>query len=219
MRYRKALIALTIVSVLLAASFITSCSKNPVNSSQSLSSASLSGTGMSMSPLAVGGPPGYEEAYVGDTTVLINAIEVKQNPTSKAQADFYEVVYPFDPATGQELTNSWPSMPQCNPCDHQGNGITPDDFHDHVLDSRPSDPGHGEYNALWAVYVIMPNYTASADHNAAVNAALNSMLPAKSEDAVNAILATQVDGMPIANKIDTHFYFICDVVSSHAGSH
>ncbi len=168
---------------------------------------------------SAGGPPGYEPAYVNGTTVRINAIEVKQNPTEKAQADFYEVVYPFDPATGQELPNSWPSAPMCNPCDHQGNGVTPDDFHDHVLDSRPSDPGHGEYNALWRVYVIMPNYTSDANHNAAVNAQLKTLLPATSEDAVNVLLATQVDGLPLANKIDTHFYFICAVVSPNAGAH
>lgn len=166
-----------------------------------------------------GGPPGYEPAYVNGTTVWINAIEVKQNPTEKAQADFYEVVYPFDPATGQELPNDWPSAPICNPCDHQGNGITPDDFHDHVLDSRPSDPGHGEYNALWRVYLIMPNYTGDANHNAAVNAQLKALLPAKSEAAVDALLATQVDGLSIANEIDTHFYFICAVVNPNAGGH
>src|SRR5437899_5770452 len=75
--------------------------------------------------------PGYEPAYVNGKTVWINAIEVKQNPTQHAQADFYEVVYPFDPVTGQELPAYWPSAPQCNPCDHVGDGITPDDFHDH----------------------------------------------------------------------------------------
>jgi hypothetical protein len=211
--------AILSAAVLLAATIIASCSQSPVNSSQPLSTTGLPSTGMSMAPSGVGGPPEYEEAYVNDTTVLINAIEVPQNPTEHAQADFYEVVYPFNPATDSELTDSWPKMPQCNPCDHQGNGITPDDFHDHVLDSRPSDPGHGEYNALWRVYLIMPNYTGDADHNAAVNSELESLLPVQSEDGVDMLLSTQVDGMPLANKIDTHFYFICDVVGGHAGSH
>jgi hypothetical protein len=218
-KHSKILLAIMGAAVLPAAMIITSCSQSPTSSDQPLSAADLSSAGMSMSPMAVGGPPGYEEAYVGGETVTINAIEVPQNPTGKAQADFYEVVYPFDPATGQELTNLWPSPPQCNPCDHQGNGITPDDFHDHVLDSRPSDPGHGEYNALWAVYLIMPNYTADANHNAAVNDTLASLLPVKSEAAVDSLLATQVDGMPIANEINTNFYFICAVVGNAAGSH
>jgi len=164
-------------------------------------------------------PPGYEDAYVNGTTVRINAIEVKQNPTEKAQADFYEVVYPFDPATGQELTEFWPSTPQCNPCDHQGNGITPDDFHDHILDSQPSNPTGHEYNALWRVYLIMPNYTSDPGHNAAVNSMYQTMLPTMSEDDVDNLLATQVDAMPLAKEIDTHFYFICAVVGAHAGIH
>jgi hypothetical protein len=173
----------------------------------------LSGT------VATAGAPGYEPAYANGNTVWINAIEVKQNPTEQAQADFYEVVYPFDPATGQELTAYWPSTPQCNPCDHVGDGITPDDFHDHILDSQPSNPGHGEYNALWRVFVVVPNYTASAAHNAAVNAAYQSLLPVKSEAAMDALIATQVDGLPLAREIDTHFYFICAVVNPNAGTH
>ncbi len=207
MRHSKTLIGFTMALVLLAATFVTSCSRNPITSSQS------------QPAQAAKGAPGYEPAYVNGTTVRINAIEVKQNPTDKAQADFYEVVYPFDPATGQELTDYWPSSPQCDPCDHEGNGITPDDFHDHVLDSQPSNPTGHEYNALWRVYLIMPNYTGSAEHNTAVNETLQSMLPAMSEDDVNTLLSTEVDGIPIANKIDIHFYFICAVVSENAGAH
>ena len=144
MKHSGSRLAIAAVSALLAATIITSCSKDPVSSSQSLAMANLPAARTSSQSAALGGPPGYEPAYVGGITVRINAIEVKQNPTQQAQADFYEVVYPFDPVTGQELPNYWPSSPQCDPCDHQGNGITPDDFHDHVLDSRPSDPGHGE---------------------------------------------------------------------------
>ena len=166
-----------------------------------------------------GGPPGYEPAYVDGKTVWINAIEVKQNPTQQAQADFYEVVYPFDPLTGAELPAFWPSVPQCNPCDHVGDGITPDDYHDHILDSQPSNPGHGEFNPLWHVFVVLPNYTDSAAHNAAVNAAYQALLPATSEVAVDALLATKVDGIPMAIEIDTHFYFLCAVVNPNAGKH
>jgi hypothetical protein len=221
MKRTVTLTAIAAASLLLAAAFITSCSKDPVSSSDPQSLANISNAPAPLKPafVTVGGPPGYEYAYVNDTTVLINAIEVKQNPTQQAQADFYEVVYPFNPATGQELTDYWPMNPQCNPCDHQGDGITPDDYHDHVLDSRPSDPTGREYNALWHVYVIMPNYTDNADHNAAVDAELETMLPAKSEAEVDAMLSTQVDGMPLAIEIDTHFYFICDVVGDPATRH
>jgi len=216
MQHPKTLVAVT-ASVLMVGAILTSCSRNPVGSSPA--TAISPGSQMSMGNATAGGPPGYESAYVNGTTVRINAIEVNQNPTQKAQADFYEVVYPFDPVTGQELPNYWPGLPQCGPCDHQHNSIMPDDFHDHVLDSQPGNPDHGAYNALWHVYLIMLNYTASATHNADVNAALKSLLPVKSEDAVNALLATQVDGLPLANKIDTYFCFICDVVSQNAGAH
>lgn len=222
MRHPKTLTAVAVVAVLLAATFITSCSSDPANSPNNpMAVAKITDAPAALKPsfVTVGGPPGYEYAYVNDTTVLINAIEVKQNPTQQAQADFYEVVYPFNPATGQELTDYWPSDPQCDPCDHQRNGITPDDYHDHVLDSRPSDPTGREYNALWRVYVIMPNYTEDAAHNTAVNEMLKTMLPARSEAEVDALTSTMVDGMPLANEIDTHFYFICDVVGDPPTRH
>jgi len=165
------------------------------------------------------GPPGYEPAYVNGQTVWINAIDVKQNPTQQAQADFYEVVYPFDPTNGQELPAFWPSSPQCDPCDHVGDGITPDDFHDHVLDSQPSNPGHGEFSPLWHVFLIFPNYTSDAAHNAAINAKYLQLLPATSEAAADAILGTLVDGVPMAFEIDTEFYFLCAVVNPHAANH
>ena len=39
-----------------------------------------------VSPAAAGGPPGYEPAYYGGGTYMINAIEVPQNPTQPAWA-------------------------------------------------------------------------------------------------------------------------------------
>src|SRR5690242_11809558 len=87
----------------------------------------------------VSAQPEYEQAYVNGKTVTINAIEVPQNAPLQAQADLYLVVYPID----------WESLgvapPQCNPCDHEGDGIDFFDFHDHILDSVPGDPGHGEF--------------------------------------------------------------------------
>jgi hypothetical protein len=95
--------------------------------------------------------PEYEPSYFDGTTVTINAIELQQNANTLAQAtaDLYEVVYPA-------VALAEGKIPQCNPCDHQGNGITPDDFHDHVLDSIPGSPGHGEFSPLWHVFIIAP---------------------------------------------------------------
>ena len=168
------------------------------------------------SPAMAGGPPGYEPAYVGGRTVTINAIEVKQNAgvMANAAADFYETVYPI----------GWQALglaaPQCNPCDHEGNGIDFTDYHDHILDSMPSAPGHGEFNPNWHVFVVLPAYSfltgGNPANDAAIGAAYASYLPTTSEAAVDALLAARLGGQPIAIEIDTHFYFICAVVSDHA---
>jgi hypothetical protein len=159
--------------------------------------------------------PGYEPAYFNGKTVTINAIEVSQNAPAQAQADFYLVVYPID----------WEALgldpPQCNPCDHEGEGISFDDFHDHVLDSIPSDPGQGEFRTLWHVFAVVPAYSfltgGDPANDAAVGAAYASHLQAKSEAAVDALLdLTLPDGSPVAIEFDTGSYFLCSVVNPHA---
>ena len=151
------------------------------------------GLALAVPAAASAAPPEYEQAYVNGTTVTINAIEVHQSQgaLTHAAADFYQVVYP--PGTG--LT------PQCNPCDHNGNGIDPTDFHDHVLDSVPGT-GHGEFNPLWHVFLIVPSGDESA---------YAAHLPLKSEADVDALLHSG-----LATEIDTHFYFLCSVVNGHA---
>lgn len=150
--------------------------------------------------------PGYEPAYVNGNTVWINAIDVPNHAPPKAQADFYEVVYPI----------GWSSLglsaPQCNPCDHEGNGIDFTDYHDHILDSVPGT-GHGEFSPLWHVFVVIPAYNQESTHDAAVSQAYAAYLPTKSEAQVDALLAARdANGAPIAVEIDTHFYFLCAVV-------
>jgi len=152
------------------------------------------------------GPPEYEPAYFGGETVTINAIELKQNEHAleQASAELYVVVYPL-------VARNAGLVPQCNPCDHAGNGIDPGDFHDHVLDSIPSNPGGGEFSPLWHILVVRPNYTADPAHNAAVDAAYLLQLPLMSEAAVDAFIAAGY-----AVEVDTGHYFLCSVVSAHA---
>jgi hypothetical protein len=151
---------------------------------------------------AAAGPPSYEPAYFDGQTVTINAIEVPQNDAvlANATADLYAVIYP-------KVARDAGFVPQCNPCDH-GNGPS---FHDHVLDSIPSNPGAGEFSPLWHVFAIRPNYTADPAHNAAVNAAYLSRLPLKSEAAVDAFIDAGY-----AVEVDTGHYFLCSVVNAHA---
>ena len=143
------------------------------------------------------GSPEYELAYYNGTTVTMNHIEVRQNPgaLAHAAADLYAVIYPANQAL-------WPSPPLCNPCVHNGTAI----YHDHVLDSIPSDPGHGEFNALWHVFVIRP-----ANSLPATQVAYAARLPMTSEAAVDAAIAAGV-----AQEIDTQSYFVCSIVNEHA---
>ena len=154
------------------------------------------------------GAPGYELAYEDGHTFTINAIEITGKVAPVAQADFYEVVYPPD----------WQALgiapPQCDPCDHDGNGIDMLDFHDHVLDSAPGDVG---YRAPWRVFAIVPAYNGDAAHDAAIGALYKAHLPLKSEAAIDGFLAmTLPGGAPAAVKVDTHFFFLCAVVNPHA---
>jgi hypothetical protein len=153
-------------------------------------------------PAAALAGPEYEQAYVNGTTVTINAIEVHQSQgaLTHAAADFYQVVYPTDHSL-------WPAPPQCNPCDHQGNGIDFTDFHDHVLDSVPGTTG-GEFNPLWHVFLIVPS---NFDH--ATEAAYAAHLPLRSVADVDALVNSG-----LATEIDTHFYFLCAVVNGHAAA-
>jgi len=160
-------------------------------------------------------PPGYESGYVDGRTITFNAILVPNHAPPQAQADLYQVVYPIDWAQRGLPT------PQCAPCDHGGDGTDFTDFHDHVLDSMPGDPGHGEFRALWHVYVVLPAYSFLTGGNPAndnaVSAAYASQMPAKSETAVDQLLDTMLpDGSPVAIEIDTNFYFLCAVVNGHA---
>ena len=159
--------------------------------------------------------PDYEPAYFNGNSVTINAIELSQHAPLQAQADLYLVVYPIG---WEELGVA---APQCNPCDHGEDGIGFDDFHDHVLDSIPSDPGHGEFRTLWHVFAVAPAYSfitgGDPANDDAVGAAFASHLPAKSEAAVDALVAlTLPDGSPVAVEIDTNSYFLCSVVNRKA---
>jgi len=156
-------------------------------------------------------------------------------PTEQAQADFFQVVYPVDPSTISGTitpltpvspfpdTSYWTSLgitstPQCEPCNHEGTpSIDADDFHDHVLDSMPTNKG---YSPIWHVYLVFPTYTGVAAVDQAINVEYAKHLPTKSESAVVNLLATttvfNATTYPVAQIIDTGVFFLCAVVSPHA---
>jgi hypothetical protein len=166
--------------------------------------------GQNVAPTA---KPGYEDAYYDGNTYTINAIEVPNHAPMGAQADLYEVVYPI----GWDTLGVAP--PQCNPCDHQHNGIDFTDYHDHVLDSVPSNPGHGEFSPLWHVWAVVPAYGQDQAVNTEINNIYAGLLPITSEDAVNNLLGMHLPGgAPVAVKIDAQIYFLCAVVNPHANN-
>jgi hypothetical protein len=196
-----------------AGTMVVGCAKtsSPISPSSSISSAgnAVAETGVAvpgaatdrLTPTTVNGRPEYELAYYNGTIVTMNHISVPQNPgaLAHAAADLYAVFYPANHAL-------WPSPPLCNPCDHPGTGNDPRNYHDHVLDSIPSDPGHGEFNALWHVFAIMPANSLSATLTAYA-----ARLPMTSEAAVDAAIAAGV-----AREVDTGSYFLCSIVNDHA---
>jgi hypothetical protein len=194
--------------------FVVGCAKtsSPTSPSSSISSASAAvpassfalpgSVNSTLTATADEGRPEYELAYYNGTIVTMNHISVPQNPgaLAHAAADLYAVFYPANHAL-------WPAPPLCNPCDHPGPPGDARNYHDHVLDSIPSDPGHGEFNALWHVFAIRP-----ANSLPATQAAYAARLPMTSEAAVDAAIAAGV-----AQEIDTGSYFLCSIVNAQAG--
>jgi hypothetical protein len=150
------------------------------------------------------GQPDHELGYYNGLTVRFSAdLSVPQRVPPRVQRTVYIVVYPIGfKALGL-------ADPQCNPCDHLGDGDSFDDYHDHVLDAAPTLAG---YTALSHVNAVLPNYSFLSGGNnpvrdAAISAAYAAYLPATSEDAVNDLLnATAPDGTPLAVRNDFGFY-------------
>jgi len=207
--------SLVTATLIVGTVFVAGCANpsSPTNPSSSLSNVGTavvanqfavpeSAAGAPTLP-AVSGKPEYELAYYNGTIVTMNHISVPQNPgaLAHAAADLYAVFYPANHAL-------WPALPLCNPCDHPGAANDPRRYHDHVLDSIPSDPGHGEFNPLWHVFAIMP-----VNSSAAAQAAFAARLPMTSEAAVDAAIAAGV-----AREVDTGSYFLCSIVNADAAS-
>lgn len=131
---------------------------------------------------------------------------VKQTAPLRAQTPLYQVSYPRD----------WPARevrrPQCAPCDHAHDGITWEDFHDHVAGDGPRQVGK---RPRWHVFGVLPAYTGDARNDAAVGDAYAGLLPARSEIEVQRLLSSALpDGTPVARLVDFRFYFEAPFVPS-----
>ena len=157
-------------------------------------------------------PPIHEPAYVNGHTVIISVKDPVPGAVARqAQNVYFEVIYPIG---WEDLTDS---VPQCNPCDHVGDGDDFFDYHDHVFAGEPSAPGQGDYGPLWRLSFVVPAYNGDAAHDAAVGEAYAAFLPVTSADAVQALLAaTLPDGSPIAEWFDVDYVFLAAIVDAHA---
>ncbi len=162
---------------------------------------------------AAAGPPVYEPAYVNGKTVIISVQDPQPGRVPPpAQNDYFEVIYPNGWAT-----LLFPHVPQCNPCDHGGDGDDFYDYHDHVFGGEPGT-GRGAYGALWQLSFVLPlDKTGDPTHDAAVSVAYARRLPVTSAQAVQALLAaTLPDGSPIAERVPTNYHFLAAIVSGRA---
>jgi len=148
--------------------------------------------------------PAHELGYFDGQEVRFTAdLSIPQKVPARIQHTVFLVVYPLG------FHDLGLADPQCNPCDHLGDGISLDDLHDHVLDSAPGIPG---YTALSRVAAVLPNYSFLSGGNnptrdAAISAAYATHLPATSVDAVNDLLnSTAPDGTPLAVRNDLGIY-------------
>lgn len=148
--------------------------------------------------------PAQELGYFDGQTVRFSAdLSIPQKVPSRIQHTVFLVVYPIG------FHDLGLADPQCNPCDHLGDGISFDDFHDHVLDSAPGIPG---FTAFSRVAAVLPNYSFLSGGNnpardAAISAAYATHLPATSEQDVEDLLQTTApDGTPLAVRNDLGIY-------------
>lgn len=153
----------------------------------------------------------YENGYVDGKTVTIGITPggVSSVPVD-AQAELFLVVYP----TGFETLGI--GTPQCNPCDHFGDGIDPTDFHDHVLGGLARNDD-GVNTPIRHLFLVQPAYTGDPAHDASVTAAYAGHLPAKSAAAVMSLVSAKLnDGSPVATISDTNIQVLATVVSNSA---
>jgi hypothetical protein len=162
----------------------------------------------------VAAPPHHELGYVNGRVVTISIKDPHPGKVARsAQNTYFEVSYPIG---FQSLT---PSVPQCNPCDHVGDGESFDDYHDHVFSAEPSQPEKGGYGPLWSLSLVMPNYTANPAHHAAISAEYAKFLPVRSAQEVTALLAAKLPNteVPLAVRVDLDYVFLAAIVNANAG--
>jgi hypothetical protein len=100
------------------------------------------------------------------------------------------------------------ARPQCDYCDHAGDGADASDFHDHLLGRRPDPAANAAGRVTWQVSDVVPGYTGEARTDAAVTEAYAAYLPVRSIRELRRLLAARTaDGTAVARVVDTGIVF------------
>jgi hypothetical protein len=126
----------------------------------------------------------------------------KDAPKAKTRTIF-EVEYP----------NNWNetlARPLCDYCDHFGDGENAWDYHDHILESAPSQADNTSKAVYWSVLHIQPAYSKEGNtaKDAAISKAYAALLPVQSSGAAKKLIDAKLpDGTPLARAIDVKYTF------------
>jgi len=114
------------------------------------------------------------------------------------QSVFYQITYPKD------WKERGLAAPMCNPCDHGNDGVTWQDYHDHLITRPDLLPRH--------VFGIEPAYNGNSALDGKVTDAYAKKLPVTSAVAANQLLTAKLDsGEPLARLVDFGFYYLSKV--------
>lgn len=153
----------------------------------------------------------YQPVYFDERTLTYKPSAGDPSAPLSRQVPLYQVSYPGD------WRQRGLSRPQCAPCDHVGDGVTSEDYHDHVAGRGPREAGR---QPRWHVYGVVPNDSGEPDQDDAVAEAYGALLPARSDVQVMRLLTTTLeDGTPVARLVDYGFNFTAPFVpNSRRGS-
>lgn len=153
----------------------------------------------------------YHPVYFDEHSLTYEPSAGDPDAPLSQQVPLYQVSYPKD------WRKRGLKTPQCAPCDHVGDGVTWEDFHDHVAGRGPTEAGR---QPKWHVYGVVPAYSGKARNDAAIAKGYASRLPVRSDIEVMRLLTTTLpNGDPVARIADYGFNFTAPFVPNSKRTH
>jgi len=153
----------------------------------------------------------YHPVYFDERSLTYEPSAGDQDAPLSQQVPLYQVSYPAD------WRRRGLATPQCAPCDHTRDGVTFEDFHDHVAGRGPKEAGR---RPKWHVYGVVPNGAGGPRQDRAIDTAYAALLPARSDVEVMRLLTAKLeDGAPVARLVDYGFNFTAPFVPNSKRRH